>query len=675
MIRRLTVFLVCLAVLIPPAVTQARTAPPAGVAKPFFTEQAQSLALANDPKIKRKNNEIVLKRMKHTEAIAALKAKAKNMQTFRWSPLLSFTFPQKLDLTLDYEMSFKPLNYQTEIITLTHERDDLTHEVKRKTEKLFISVYVYQERIIFQEQLLELTREDLRRNAARLVLGTALQADIDALQKSAEKQTADLAALKRSFELGKKDLSDITGLDVTSGYAFQNPLKTAFITRAQLAELTEYTLANDHLYYTARMAQSVARISLDTYEQLFSRQYGGKVDAISVFLNQARNGQNIDTAAFKISYDAMLKTFDQPWDGSYTLRLLFLRISFPMLWLKGQIDGTRYIEDETYALYTASLDYLAAHNETLQVERDLRREVSSQYESLITAKNAMDALLKTLEETKLSLERLIELNRRGKATFSDVRDKQSDYRDLQMDAVDALATYNHMLCDFDRLTCGGVHRLLTGTGLGVEAGGGGDSIADRPSYYIYTDVANLVFVFGVNIPDGYMPEMDSYEIWYENYRIGERTPVGREIRHLELNYGETHILTVRMFNNGEFVSECVIDTTVPTDILNLRGRVPEEPRERVLGGYTIETAQRATGAATSEITLTLYPGVEARYFRISFSGMGLYAGEHIPIDQPLKHLAVVAANLASAQVEFYDQDRQALYTARFEPMDQSIREL
>jgi hypothetical protein len=99
----------------------------------------------------------------------------------------------------------------------------------------------------------------------------------------------------------------------------------------------DFTLQNDHLYYAARMNESVARISLDSYERLFRGQYGGKVDAISSFLSQARNGSDIDTSAFKMAYDNMTTSFDSPWAGSF--RIIFFR--FSREYLKGQIDGTR----------------------------------------------------------------------------------------------------------------------------------------------------------------------------------------------------------------------------------------------------------------------------------------------------------------------------------------------
>jgi hypothetical protein len=413
------------------------------------------------------------------------------------------------------------------------------------------------------------------------------------------------------------------------------------------------------------MTEAVARINLDSYERLFRGQYGGKVNAISPYLNQARNGGDIDTSSFKMAYDSMVVNLDSPWAGKK--RILFF--SFSREWFKGSIDGTRYIEDEIYALYTAALDYLSARKDKEIAERDLRKEVASSYEALITAKNAADALIASVAETKTELSRLAELNRLGKADFTEVADKQADYQDLQTEAVEALAAYNELIFDFDRLTCGAVAKLLTGTALETDAGVSGLSRLDLPTYHIYSDVADTVFVFGVQIPDDYEPEIDAFEIWYGDVHIGERTPIEKELRHLTLDYGEDNRLTVRLYNGDEYVDACEIDTTVPSDVLKLRGGVRETPQERVVGAYTVDVNR---GAGTSTLTLSMNKGSEVAFYRVSVDGEGLLTGELVPIATPFKYLSLLSPGIAEARAELFDSARRPLYTARFESSTMSL---
>jgi hypothetical protein len=644
-----------------PARAVAFTAP-----KLFVLEQAQNLGVAASTAIRKKTSDIALKGIKYNEAVEGARAKAKNMSTFRWSPLFKFKFPEKFDLTIDYDLTVKPLTLQIEITTLKHEKADLVYEAKRNVAKLFTKVYIDQETVAFIQGKLAAAEADLRRNEARLILGTAKKADVDRLTKSVEALRASLSLAMRTFETDKKELSDLIGLDVTTGYAFKSPLKTVNITREQLASLLAFTLENDHVYYAARMAEAVTRINLDSYERIFRNHYGGRVNAISAYLNQARNGNDIDTSSFQMAYSAMLSGMDSPWYGRK--RILFF--SFPREWLKGSVDGTRYVEDEMYALYTAALDYLSARKDKEIAERDLRKQVASSYEALITAKNAADALIASVAQTKKELSRLLELNRRGAADFSEVADKQADYQEMQTEAVEALAAYNELIFDFDRLTCGAVTKLMAGAGLETDAGMSGISRVDMPTYHIYSDVADTVFVFGVRIPDDYEPEIDAFEIWYGDVRIGERTPIEKELRHLTLDYGESNRLTVRLYNGEDYVDECEIDTTVPSDVLKLRGGVPETPQEQVVGTYAIET-NRAAGTVT--LTLGMNAGNEAAFYRISAGGEPLLSPDLIPMETPFKYLSLLSLDIAEARAELFDGARRPLYTARFDPSSMSLR--
>ena len=69
------------------------------VSRTLCLEQAQRMALNTSSDIRKQNNQIILKQMKYVEAVEGIRAKVKNLRSFRWSPLLSFKFPQQLDIT------------------------------------------------------------------------------------------------------------------------------------------------------------------------------------------------------------------------------------------------------------------------------------------------------------------------------------------------------------------------------------------------------------------------------------------------------------------------------------------------------------------------------------------------------------------------------------------------
>ena len=211
-------------------------------------EQAQRMAISNSSEIVKQSNQILLKRMKYVEAVEGIKAKVKNLRSFRWTPLLSFKFPQQLALTEDYELNIKPLTLQTEIDNLVHGMEDLEYEVIHTTNQQYFEAYFLQETTAFTQARLDDAEVQLERNQAGLTTGKATQTDVDRARSSVDTLTKDLANQLRKLELAKEKLSDTIGLDVSVGYEFVNGFKSAFIPREDLESLTEYTLDHDQAF-------------------------------------------------------------------------------------------------------------------------------------------------------------------------------------------------------------------------------------------------------------------------------------------------------------------------------------------------------------------------------------------------------------------------------------------
>jgi hypothetical protein len=110
---------------------------------------------------------------------------------------------------------------------------------------------------------------------------------------------------------------------------------------------------------------------------------------------------------------------------------------------------------------------------------------------------------------------------------------------------------------------------------------------------------------------------------------------------------------------------------VPSDVLTLRGSVPETVRERVVGSYAV-SGSRAPGAGLSEISLAVNEGEGASFYRLSAGGAELLTGELVPIAQPFKYLPLLSLDIAGARAELFDSARAPLYTVRFEPSTMSL---
>ena len=181
----------------------------------FSLEQAQRMAISSSSDISKQNNQIILKQMKYVEAVEGIRAKVKNLRSFRWSPLLSFKFPQQLDLTEEYDLNVKPLTIQTEIDTLRHGLDDLKYEITHKANQQYFEVYLLQETTAFTQDRLDDAKTQLERNQAGLRTGKATQSDVDRAQKSVDTLAKSLSTQLREFENDKTKLSELIGVDVT----------------------------------------------------------------------------------------------------------------------------------------------------------------------------------------------------------------------------------------------------------------------------------------------------------------------------------------------------------------------------------------------------------------------------------------------------------------------------
>lgn len=636
-------------------------------------EQAQRMAISSSSAIRKQNNQIILKRMKYVEAVEGIRAKVKKLRSFRWSPLLSFKFPQQLDLTEEYDLNVKPLTLQTEIDTLKHGLDDLRYEITHQANQKYYQVYALQQTAAFTQSRLEDAQTQLARNKVALSSGKATQSDVDRAQKSVDTLIKSLSTQLRSFENAKTSLSELIGVDVTVGYTFANGFKTAAIPREQLDSLTQYTLDHDQSFYEAKAATSTAKLNVDSYESLMRGQYGSKMNIIQNYINMAKQGMDVDYGAFQIKYKEMLNTLDRPWAGK--IRILFFK--FTKEWFKGEIDGTRYIEDEMYAVYTACMEYGNAKKDQDTLEKDLRTQVRDGYENVVTGWNTYETLQDLAAEAKESLDRLRVLNRMGKADYTEVADQQEAYQVAQQDALDALKEYNDTLSEFDRLTCGAVSKYLKGTGLGLDTGEGGDAYAildpiHDPYYYIYTSVADLTFYLGVSLPEGYEPAIDSFEVWYAGTQIGERTSVGTELHHLALDYQDTSQLTLRFYNSGTFVDECDIDASVPRDVLDIqKAETPDPAAQRSVGSYTVTTTMEG-GVSVSELKLTLNAVERAASYTLTYGDRQVYTTEKRPVTQSFPYLTLLIASLEDVTATLYDSDGNTLMQVRFEPSTQEL---
>lgn len=641
--------------------------------KTLSLQQAQKVAIAKSSKRVKILNKIELQEIKYSAAVKSIQMKKKNMSTFRWTPLLSFKFPEQPTLADEYEWQYKPLQITSTISSLQHQLLDDQLETKESVSNLYVQIYINQEKIAFLEENLEQAQTTLTRNQARLAVGEATQSDIDKLQQSIDRLTTDISLQKRSFETNKSKLSKLINQDVTTGYTFQNPLQQADIPRNILDNLIQYTLDNDQSYYEAKMDTRLAYTGMNMMESMMRSQYGNKMNNIMPFINQIKAGDSVDSGAFKNAYKQMLDNVDAPWNG--TKRILFIRIKKE--WFKGAVDGSRYVEDDPYALYTGALEYMDALKEQNSLQDELTNSVKSGFETLKTAQIAYNDAKKSCDVLEQEVEKNTRLNLLGKVSYEELSDLQEEYRNQESETLDLLAEYTQLLYSYDRLTCGGITAYLEGTDVDMKAAQGGNSfiakeLEGKAYYYINYRVEDNIFVMGVSIPDNYSLDITDYALYVNDMQIGDVTPIDEELEHLALDLDQVDKAQIFLYDGQELVDVREIDSSVNQAELPINGGYTLEHKESVQTVATyIYTLQKTTNTVSMKITPK--DSEQIAYYRLTDTdGNAVNGDELIPIDEEFTYLSLLVGNLSGLNIIFYDSQEQELYQGMFNTGSSSI---
>ena len=638
---------------------------------------ARALALENSDKYESAENSVSSKEAARESSIKGLKAKRKNMRTFRWTPLLNFKFPQKPDFDQESQFQYKPMQLSNDIRVAQHKKQDVIFDINKNVNDLFVNIVTTQENLKYNEEKLEVLTEGIKHNKARLKKGLATQADIDRQEKKQTTLENTIASDRRTLEANLKKLSDTIGLDVTTGYTFEKPYVEAALSRSQLPALQQYTADRDQNYYETAMMATGARMLLNTNYGIMRDFYGGDIKIISSYVNQALNEQSVSSRAFKSDYKKFLTKIDSYWKGNFYLWIpLWLVIPIPKEFFKGELDGERYIENDMYALYENTLDYVGARKDERAALKELNQSVEDQFNNYISVRNSYENLVKQVDEKEQEMKTFAVKNRMGLMTLEEYEDEENDFETLQNSMLDAMKLYTDTLYSLDRLTCGGVSALLSGTDADLNTAVVGESYVteekDEASYFIKSIIQREIFELSIYVPDDFDTEITDFELWCDNEKIGDRTPKDKTLRHLSLSKEKVNKVLIRLYNGSEFVDDCEIDPAEEKGTLNITTRMNINKDETGdLGTYDIETST-VTGFST--ITFKPLESEEIAAYRILDSeGNPLMQKDPIKIDRSFTHLGLVASDLKNVKLEFYGSDGELKYKGYFDTQNKKIK--
>lgn len=671
---------------------------------------AKTIAIATSEKIESLDMQVDAKTAKMQSSVRSLREKERSMQTIRWSPLFNIKFPTKPHEDESYEFEFKPVQLQNEITMLKHKIKETEMDINEKVSIVYIQIISAQNDI----KTLEDRQRKLENTVAKLQVkvddGTAAleqgvtetdeegnevavsprilkarlkqaKERLETAEKRLEACKTELANAKTKFEESKKKLSDIMGFDITTGYTFEDAFVTANLNRDMIEYLYAYAHDDDEGVYEAQMNYDEALLTLRLNYELCKKQYNEYIGALEPYIQQALDGEKVNKKAFKKDYDQFLKDIDEKWKGSY--KIWFIRI--PKEWLKGEIDGIRFIENDPYVLYSAVLDFESANKELVNAETDLHNRVYEEYSNYAASRKAYLAANNAyiLAEKKLGLDEVSYLL--GELSQEEFETEESEYNALKDDAASALKEFSDTLYSYDRTTWGGLTKFLEGAAQDKQS----DVLSLVPVirrgciYTLRPIIDSEEFLLSIDVPDDFYAEtginITHFELYADGHQIGKRTPKDETIRHLSLSVKELGECAIRVYDGETFIDECRIEPTVFSGPLNITIGYEDDVDGHVLGTYVASDE-----VATNMLVLTLNfdqeevrseyeNGNDAAYYRLTVADdTYLLSDRLVPVNEQFTYMSFVKGDLENVFLELFDKDMEEIGIAKFDTKSNEI---
>ncbi len=671
---------------------------------------AKILGVATSDKIESFDMQVDAKTAKMQSSVRSLREKERSMQTVRWSPLFNIKLPTKPNEAEAFEFEFKPVQLQNEITTIKHKITETQMDIYEKVSNTYIDIIFAQNEVTVLEERERKLKSAVAKLEVKVADGTAAleegvtETDADgnevvvssrvlkARLKQAEDRLAnaqkrlagvqeELANARTKFEESKKKLSDVIGFDVTVGYTFEDAFVTANLNRDVIEYLYTVALEDDPNVYEAQMNYDEALLTLRINYELMKKHYNRDIPTLEPYIQQALDGEKINKKAFKKDYDQFLKDIDADWQGSY--KIWFIKI--PKEWLKGEIDGIRFVEDDPYVLYSATLDFESANKELINAEKDLYNQIYEEYSNYASTRKAYLSANNAyiLAEKQLGLDEVRYLL--GELTQEEFETEESEYESLKDEASTSLKEFSQTLYSFDRTTCGALTKFLNGAAQEKTDDALSLVLVIRRGciYTLRPIIDSEEFLLSIDIPDDFYAEtginITHFELYCDGHQIGERKAVGESIRHLSLAVREVGDCSIRVYDGETFIDECQIEPTVFSGPLNITIGYDDDVDAHTLGTYVASDE-----VATNMLVLTLNldqeevrseyeNGNEAAYYRLMIAkDQYLQSDRLVPVNQQFTYMSFIKGDLENVFIELYDEDMEEIGIAKFDTKTQEI---
>lgn len=481
------------------------------------------------------------------EGIADIRKKE---STVRFSLLFNIEFPEKHGLPKEIELIMKVPQIKNEISILEEQKPYEILKSQQEGESAFYDVILAEYNVEYLEERIEDSKQVLENINLQYKTGRGSINDVEYMEKQVNDFESQYQKSLLELDQKIKNLSGIIGKDVKVGYDFQEYLPEVNIERSQLENIIEFSKENDFELYKIIQARKLAETDTNEILAIYKNRYGGYINDIESYI-KSHEGKKIDYEEFIKEYNHTLTEIDSPWAGNYVINLLFFKIYIPKEWFKGEYSGTRYMEDQKYALFVSLVERDKARQAEENAIKELESKIYTAYNTLKQLESSYESAEEALEIAKSSYDEKLLMNKRGLVDFTSLESSRNDYFTKQNNLYEMKIDYAKNLSSFNLTTSGYINHILSNGEFTSESLEAGQSVANLAQWYVDTSIASQTFTFGVKLPKDY--DADQFQLYYQGKAIGEKVNIDSTLVHLPFTYEDTTLMEVRFYKNGNHV--------------------------------------------------------------------------------------------------------------------------
>ncbi len=523
--------------------------------------EAMHHAVKNSPGLRDTRIERIKKNIQRREAIEAIKM-ARRREKFPWfSLLMSVNLPVKHALPREIELLMKVPEIQTELQNLREREKYEILKARHDAQVAYLDVLLAKYFVQRQELYLRETRDTLAKVRQQHRIGLGDIKDVEYLEKELEACQKNLQKAVQDLEQKLAKLSRLTNIRLNINTQFDEYLPNVDINRDHLDKIVNHSLKHDFGLFKATQDRKIAQTEVLELIGIYENRWGGRVSNMTRYI-KSQLGQQVERLDVRLNYDVFINNYyhpalnriEEPFSGSFKIRILFITIRIPKEWFKLGTMAERYFDNEKYALFNA----LVEREKAIDLENDVRESLIQQVRNTYFTLKQMEAAyaegLSNQQRSERNYLMSLRGNQLGLVPFQELHSEKVNFYKSQDSLYEMLIDYGKTIAMFNLYTSGyldvlqgdfDVTDLIDGDSF-ITGGAGG------PTWYIVTTLTDYKFTFGVNIPEDL--GVTDFELFTSNHvQIGERTVVSNTISHLPIVLQDNTELYVKLYKDNQLV--------------------------------------------------------------------------------------------------------------------------